>query len=52
MNSYLYRVITKIYIGGIPMEISGMELVQLVIPYGKVSTVKTVRDKATGKAAD
>ena len=40
---------TTIFIGGFPLEISELELVQLVSPYGEVSTIRLVRDKATRK---
>lgn len=39
----------KIYVGGFPLEMTELELVQLVSPYGEVSTIKIVRDKASGK---
>ncbi|MHB8205925.1 RNA recognition motif domain-containing protein [Mucilaginibacter sp.] len=39
----------KIYVGGFPLEMSELELVQLVSPYGEVSTIKIVRNKATKK---
>lgn len=41
--------LVKLFIGGFPLEISELELVQLVSPYGEVSTIKLVRDKATRK---
>ncbi|MFD0767304.1 RNA recognition motif domain-containing protein [Mucilaginibacter lutimaris] len=38
---------TKIFIGGFPLDISELELVQLVSWHGAVSTIKIVRDKKT-----
>lgn len=37
----------KIYIGGFPLNMSELEIVQLVSLYGTVSTIKMVRDKKT-----
>jgi RNA recognition motif-containing protein len=42
--------VTKLFLSGYPLEMDEMGLVQLVSPYGGVSTVKIVRDKATRKA--
>jgi RNA recognition motif-containing protein len=41
--------ITKIFIGGYPLKFDEMELVQLVSPYGQVSSIKIVRDKVSLK---
>lgn len=38
---------TKIFIGGFPLEATELELVQLVSWHGNVSTIKIVRDKKT-----
>lgn len=38
---------TKIFIGGFPLEMTEIELVQLVAPHADVVTIKLVRDKAT-----
>jgi RNA recognition motif-containing protein len=38
---------TKLFIGGFPLDITELELVQLVAPYGTISTIKIVRDKQT-----
>jgi RNA recognition motif-containing protein len=38
----------KLFVGGIPLYITELELVQLVSLHGNVSTVKIVRDKKTG----
>ena len=38
---------TKLFIGGFPLEMTEMELVQLVAPFADVVTIKLVRDKAT-----
>jgi len=38
----------KIFIGGFPLEMSELELVQLVSMHGTVVTIKIVRDKKTG----
>jgi RNA recognition motif-containing protein len=40
---------TKLFISGFPLEIEDLELVKIVALHGEVSTVKIVRDKATGK---
>jgi RNA recognition motif-containing protein len=40
---------TKLFIGGFPLDITELELVQLVAPYGDVDTIKIVRDKKTRK---
>ncbi|SDT13494.1 RNA recognition motif. (a.k.a. RRM, RBD, or RNP domain) [Mucilaginibacter mallensis] len=40
---------TKLFIGGFPLDIKELELVQLVAPYGTVSTIKIVRDKKTNQ---
>jgi RNA recognition motif-containing protein len=40
----------KIFMSGYPQNFDEMALVQLVSPYGHVSTVKIVRDKQSGKA--
>jgi len=38
----------KIFVGGFPLEMKEIELVQLISIYGEVSTIKIVRDKKTG----
>jgi RNA recognition motif-containing protein len=38
---------TKLFVGGFPLEITEMELAQLISPHGEVITIKIVRDKAT-----
>jgi RNA recognition motif-containing protein len=38
---------TKLFIGGFPLEMTELEVVQLVAPYADVSTIKLVRDKVT-----
>ena len=38
----------KLFVGGFPLDITEMELVMLISPYGDVSTIKIVRDKKTG----
>lgn len=43
-------MLTKIFIGGFPIEMKEMELAQLVGPYGDIGTIKLVRDKATRKS--
>jgi len=40
---------TKLFVGGFPLNMKELELVQLVSPYGTVDTIKIVRDKKTGK---
>lgn len=37
----------KIFVGGFPLEMTELELVQMVAPYGDVCTIKIVRDKKT-----
>jgi RNA recognition motif-containing protein len=39
---------TKLFIGRFPLDITELELAQLVAPYGTISTIKIVRDKKTG----
>jgi len=38
----------KIFVGGFPLEMTELELVQIVSMHGNVSTIKIVRDKKTG----
>ena len=38
----------KLFVGGFPLDISEMELVQLFAIHGDVETIKIVRDKKTG----
>lgn len=38
---------TKLFVGGFPLDMAEMELVQLIMPHGTVSTIKIVRDKKT-----
>jgi RNA recognition motif-containing protein len=38
----------KLFIGGFPLDITELELVQLVSPHGSVETIKIVRDRKTG----
>jgi RNA recognition motif-containing protein len=40
----------KLFVSGYPLEMDELELVQLLSPFGEVSTVKIVRDKATCKS--
>ena len=40
---------TKLFVGGFPLDMNEIQLVQMVSPYGTVSTIKIVRDKKTGK---
>ncbi|MDB5018276.1 MAG: recognition motif protein [Mucilaginibacter sp.] len=40
---------TKLFIGGFPLDMTEMELVQLVSPFGTVDTIKIVRDKKSGE---
>jgi len=40
---------TKLFVGGFPLDMDEMTLVQLISPYGTVDTIKIVRDKKTGK---
>jgi RNA recognition motif-containing protein len=41
---------TKIFLGGFPLDSTELELVQLVSPYAEVSTIKIVRDKISKKS--
>lgn len=38
---------TKIFVGGFPLDITELELVQLISWHGTVDTIKIVRDKKT-----
>ena len=40
---------TKLFIGGFPLDITELEIVQIVAPYAEVMTIKLVRDRATKK---
>jgi RNA recognition motif-containing protein len=40
---------TKLFVGGFPLNMKELELVQMISLYGTVSTIKIVRDKRTGK---
>jgi RNA recognition motif-containing protein len=40
----------KIFVGGFPPHTQELELVQLIAIYGKVCTIKIVRDKKTQKS--
>lgn len=40
-------MLTKIFIGGFPLEMDEMQLAQLVSPHGGIVTMKIVRDKQT-----
>eukprot|EP01037_Dinobryon_pediforme_P015115 gene15115-15258_t len=46
---YLPTFSNQLFIGGFPLDITELELVQLVSPYGTVNTIKIVRDKKSGK---
>lgn len=37
----------KLFVGGFPLEMREMELVQLLSPHGEVCTIKIVRDRKT-----
>lgn len=39
--------LTKIFVGGFPLEIEELDLVKHVSPFGNVATIKIVRDKKT-----
>ncbi|MBK0379224.1 RNA recognition motif domain-containing protein [Mucilaginibacter segetis] len=39
----------KLFIGGFPLDMTEMELVQIIAPYADVLTIKLVRDRATKK---
>ena len=38
---------TKIFVGGFPLDFTELEIVMLIGPYADVSTIKVVRDKKT-----
>lgn len=40
----------KLFIGGHPLNMDELQLVQLVSPYGQVATIKMVRDRQTRKS--
>lgn len=40
---------TKLFVGGFPLEITEMELAMLIAPHGNISTIKIVRDRQTKK---
>lgn len=48
--SLMDAIPVKIFISGYPQYYDELALVQLVSPYGQVSTIKIVRDKQSGKA--
>jgi RNA recognition motif-containing protein len=39
----------KLFVSGFPLEITEMELAQLVAPHGDIATIKIVRDRQTKK---
>jgi RNA recognition motif-containing protein len=39
---------TKLFVGGFPLDMQELALVQLISPFGTVDTIKIVRDKRTG----
>ncbi|MGF7082801.1 RNA recognition motif domain-containing protein [Mucilaginibacter sp. UYCu711] len=39
--------LTKLFIGGFPLDMTELEIVQLVALYAEVRTIKVVRDKKT-----
>ncbi|MDB5024207.1 MAG: hypothetical protein JWP78_1962 [Mucilaginibacter sp.] len=39
--------LTKIFVGGFPLQITEFDLVKHVSPFGNVATIKIVRDKKT-----
>ena len=39
----------KLFVGGFPLNYSELEIVQLLSPFGTVSTIKIVKDKVTKK---
>jgi RNA recognition motif-containing protein len=42
------KQMVKIFIGGFPLQTDELAIVQLFAPFGDVSTIKIVRDRATG----
>ena len=50
LNKFLiFTPMNKLFIGGFPIEMTELELVQLIAPYADVVTIKLVRDRATKK---
>ncbi|MDB5141642.1 MAG: recognition motif protein [Mucilaginibacter sp.] len=41
------KMVVKLFIGGFPLEMDEMALAQLISPYGRIDTMKIVRDKKT-----
>lgn len=41
-------MLTKLFIGGFPMEVDELELARMLGPFGDISTIKIVRDRKTG----
>jgi len=39
----------KLFVSGFPLEITEMELAQLIAPHGDIATIKIVRDRQTKK---
>ena len=39
----------KLFVSGFPLEITEMELAQLIAPHGNIATIKIVRDRQTKK---
>lgn len=46
-NTSLILYMTKLFVGGFPLDIKEIELAQLIAPYGDILTLKMVRDKKT-----
>lgn len=47
LQNIIFVLMTKLFIGGFPLEMTELQLVQLVAPYADVVTIKLVRDRAT-----
>lgn len=45
----IFGLMIKLFIGGFPLDMDELQLVQLVAPYADVVTIKLVRDRATKK---
>jgi len=43
----MISVMPKLFVSGFPLEISELELAQLIAPHGDISTIKIVRDRKT-----
>ena len=45
----LFLLMFKLFVSGFPLEITEMQLAQLIAPHGNIGTIKIVRDRQTRK---